>query len=312
MPIDEAINIALRSTLPHTDDKNRSIISNLLIDKVVQTPIEDIGEELFKETYNDILGSPYLKEFMALRNAGRSLTNLKGIKSNSAKIFNPNIAPDEDDVPEIRALQRVAFENLMLGLGTYTDSTDITSDEATLAIVNAKGQRFGAPVSGEGAFATIQEISGVPNLGAAFASKDLSPDEIVKLRESKQCQSLREWLAKQDSSCDSAEIVQKYIETIGRPSLIESIPAKILRFGATTVIGVFNPVAGIMVSLADSFLLSKWSNKQSPRLFMKEAKILMQKKRKDAEIQMPIMRGRDRNKPCYCGSGKKYKNCHGN
>jgi len=310
-PLDEALDVALSLTLPKTDSLNKAILTNLLTDKVVNTPLEELGGSLFEETYNDVLGSPYLRDFMALRNAGRSLSKLKGIKSNTLTFFNPQLQPEGDIGLEIRAVLRVAFENLILAIGTYLEATEIAANEGTLAIVSAKGQRAGAAISGKDAFTKIQEISGVPDLGKAFASKQLSPKEIINLRESKHCQALRDWMARQDSSLDSKDIVREYVASIGQPSLLESIPVKLLRFAATTGIGALNPVAGGIANLTDSFLLSKWSHTKSPRLFMKQAKLMIEEKETKKAISAPIMRGKDRNKPCYCGSGKKYKRCHG-
>lgn len=310
-PIDKALDVAITATLPKTNSKNKSILMNLLLDKVINTPLQELGGSLFDETYNDVLGSPYLREFMALRNAGRSLKKLKGIKSNTLTWFNPQLPANANTAPEIRAVLRVAFENLMLSIGTYTKATEISGDENMLATVKAKGQRTGAKTAGKDAFTKMQEISGIPDLGQAFANKQLTPKEIIKLRESKHCQFLRDWMAKQDPSLDSKGIIQKYIESIGQPSLIETIPAKLLRFATTTCIGTLAPIAGSVASFADSFLLSKWSCTKSPRLFMNKAKLLLQEKESKNAIPTPTMRGRDRNKPCYCGSGKKYKRCHG-
>jgi len=310
-PLDEALDIAITSTLPQTNSQNKSILTNLLLDKTIITPLEELGGSLFEESYNDVLGSPYLRDVMLLKNAGRSLNKLKGIKSNSITFFNPQLPNDDSIGLEIRAVLRVAFENLMLSLGTYVKATEIASNEGTLAIVSAKGQRAGATLSGENAFTKIQEISGVPDLGQAFAGNKISPKEIVKLRESKHCIALRDWMANQSSLLDSDDIVQEYVSSIGKQSLLESIPAKLLRFATATGIGAINPVAGSLASFTDSFLLSKWSRTESPRLFMKEAKQLFEEKAVEKSIPTPIMRGRDRNKPCYCGSKKKYKKCHG-
>ncbi|MGA6952795.1 MAG: SEC-C metal-binding domain-containing protein [Candidatus Sulfotelmatobacter sp.] len=41
---------------------------------------------------------------------------------------------------------------------------------------------------------------------------------------------------------------------------------------------------------------------------MKQAKVMLAN---TPVIQKPVMRGRDRNLPCSCGSGKKFKKCCG-
>ena len=81
-----------------------------------------------------------------------------------------------------------------------------------------------------------------------------------------------------------------------------------MRFVTTTAVGAVEPVTGALASAVDTFLLSKWFPGRSPRLFLKQAKVMLAN---TPVIRQPVMRGRDRNAPCSCGSGKKYKKCHG-
>jgi hypothetical protein len=168
VPVDEAIEVALTSTNPSSTQERRSELKNLLLDNVISLPTEQIEKELPNETYTDILNGPYLREFLALRNSGRSVSNLKGIGPNQLTIFNPHL-PSANDVPEIRSVLRVGFENFLLKIGSSTEADEVTGDDTTLSILRAKGQRLGFALEGTKAFAHIQEISGVPDLGIAFA-----------------------------------------------------------------------------------------------------------------------------------------------
>jgi hypothetical protein len=307
-PIDEAIDNILSITNPSSSPERRRELKNLLLDNVVNLPAANNSEELKNETYNDILNSEYLREFLCLRNAGRSLDHLVGIAPNHVMVFNPHIPHDPMYPLEIRSVLRVAFENFLLKIGGYCEVTEVTGDESTITILRAKGQRLGFSPDGNQAFVQIQQVSGVPDLGAAFASKQLSVTQLLDLRYSKHCQALRDWFA-QGSPSESAEMtVRRYVESLGKPSWIDSIPMKMLRFGVTAAIGAIEPVSALVASVADNFLLSKWFPGKSPRLFMKHAKVILSS---TPLIAKPVMRGRDRNHPCSCGSGKKFKRCCG-
>lgn len=307
-PLDQAIADTLSVTNPPSTIERRSQITNLLLDNVVQLPTQAIADGLKDEAYKDVLGSPYLRDFLALRNAGRSLDALLGIDPDQITIFSPHVPPERNDSREIRAVLRVAFENFLLSIGGHAEATEITGDDATLNILRAKGQRLGYSPEGERAFAQIQKISGVPDLGAAFASKQLSPTQIMDLRHSKHAQALRDWFALGAPSSTENETIRRYVETIGKPGLVDSLPAKLLRYATTSGLGSMEPISGAIASAADSFLLSKWFPGRSPRLFLKQAKVMLAN---TPVIQAPLMRGRDRNAPCSCGSGKKFKKCCG-
>ena len=307
-PLDQAIADALSLTNPPSTIERRSEITNLLLDNVLHLPTQAIADGLKDEAYKDVLGSPYLRDFLALRNSDRSLDALLGIGPDQVTVFSPHVPPEPNDSLEIRAVLRVAFENFLLSVGGHAEVTEITGDDATLNILRAKGQRLGYSPEGNHAFTQIQKISGVPDLGAAFASRKLSSTQLMDLRHSKHAQALRDWFALGAPSSTEKETVRRYVETIGKPGLVDSLPSKLLRFATTTGLGAIEPISGAIASAADTFLLSKWFPGRSPRLFLKQAKVMLAN---TPVIQAPLMRGRDRNAPCSCGSGKKFKKCCG-
>lgn len=307
-PLDEAIDDALIATNPPSDAAQRTQIKNLLLDNVVLLPTTKILEGVKDEAYKDILGSAYLRDLLSLRNTGRSLDNLVGSEPNKVTVFNPHVSAEPGDPPEIRAVLRVAFENLLLSMGGHTEVTEITGDRSTLSILQAKGQRLGYSPEGNLAFAQMQKVSGVPDIGAAFAAKQLAPEQILDLRYSKHCQALRDWFSEGSPAEQASETLRRYVESIGKPSWIDSLPMKAIRFATTSGAGAVEPISGAVVSAVDTFLLSKWFPGKSPKLFMRQAKVLLAN---TPVIRQPIMRGRDRNSPCSCGSGKKIKKCCG-
>lgn len=307
-PLEEAIDEVLIATNPPSDSLRRAQIKNLLLDNVVLLPTFKILEGAKDEAYKDILGSPYLRELLSLRNTGRSLDNLVGSEPNKVTVFNPHVPSEPGDPPEIRAVLRVAFENLLLGMGGHLEATEITGDKSTLSVLQAKGQRLGYSPEGNLAFAQMQKISGVPDLGQVYAARQLTSQQLMDLRYSKHCQALRNWFAEGSPAELASETLRRYVESVGKPSWIESVPAKILRFATTTGVGAAEPISGAVMSAVDTFLLSKWFPAKSPRLFMRQAKVMLSN---SPVIRPPIMHGRDRNAKCSCGSGKKFKKCCG-
>ncbi|MDE2773727.1 MAG: hypothetical protein OXI46_08490 [Gemmatimonadota bacterium] len=98
-PIDEAIDDALSTTTPLADPKRKSELTKLLSKNVIEVPLDKISNEVRDETYKDILGSPYLRALMALRNAGRSMNALCGIDANQLMYCHPNYLPGPVDLP---------------------------------------------------------------------------------------------------------------------------------------------------------------------------------------------------------------------
>jgi hypothetical protein len=206
------------------------------------------------------------------------------------------------------AVLRVAFENFLIAIGGHIEATEITGDNSTLSVLRAKGQRMGYKPEGHGAFAQIQKISGVPNIGEAFAHKRLTASQLLDLRCTPHAQSLRDWFAQGAPSQTEEDIVARYVESIGKPSIVEKLPIKLLRFATTIGIGFVEPVTGGVATAVDTFLLNKWFPSKSPRLFLEQAKVVLAN---TPVVREPKMKGRDRNALCSCGSGKKYKKCCG-
>lgn len=307
--LDEAIDDALIATNPPSTNDRRASIKNLLLDNITVLPTEAMLSGVKEEAYADIRDSAYLREFLSLRNEGRSIDDLFGSKPDTVTIFNPHVPAERNDPPEIRAVLRVVFENFLLSLGSHTAASEITGDASTLSVLQAKGQRIGYSPHGRQAFAQLQKVNGVPELGAAFAAKQISPSQILDLRTSKHTQALRDWLGTGDANATASETVARYIETIENPGLIEKLPVKAMRFAATTAWGAaVEPISGAVAAAADTLLFSKWFPVRSPRLFMRQAKVVLAN---TPVIRAPVIKGRDRNFLCSCGSGKKYKRCCG-
>lgn len=308
LPLDAALDTAFLLMNPPSTIETRQRYKKLIIDSVVQLPTEAILEGVREEAYRDIRESPYLQSIMSIRNAGRSIDNLRGVKPNTVTIFNPLVPAEKGDSLEVRAVLRVVFENLLLSIGGHVQANELTGEASTLSVLQAKGQRLGFSPHGREAFAKLQNVGGVPDLGEAFARKQISARQLLDLRQSKHAQSFRDWFAKGNPSATAEETVRRYVETVGKPGLIESLPVKLIRFATTTGIGALEPISGGIAAAADTFLLSKWFPGQSPRLFMRQAKKVISN---SPVVRAPLTKGRNRNAMCSCDSGRKYKHCCG-
>ena len=91
-----------------------------------------------------------------------------------------------------------------------------------------------------------------------------------------------------------------------------------IRLVACSALGLVSPITGIAASAVDSFVLNKILNGWNPNFFLDDkVKDRIDKciKEKEQEAQEALLcerfKGVGRNDPCPCGSGKKFKKCHG-
>ncbi|MBY0408820.1 MAG: hypothetical protein K2Q97_01525 [Burkholderiaceae bacterium] len=240
---------------PTSTPETRQRYKALLLDHTAQLATESLLEGVRADACRDIQDSPYLQALLSIRNGGRTIENLEGSKADTVTVSNPHGPSEKNDPPEIHAVLRVLFENFLLGIGGKTEVGELTGEASTLSVLQAKGQRPGFSPHGRSAFVQVPQVSGVPDLGVAFASKQLSARQISDLRQSKHAQSFRDWLAAGNPSSTAQETLRRYVESVGKLSLVESLPGKPLRFATTTIWGALEPISGGIVAAADSFLL---------------------------------------------------------
>lgn len=298
-PLDELVARILKITNPPTPESERKNLETILLSKVRPLSLNRYEEKLRIETYTDVIKSPMLRSFFAIRNT--DLSRLHGIGPNQVQFgdFQFARAPDKDKA-EINAVLRIAFENLLLTFASET-ATTLQADISAEKVLRAKGQRLGLGDAQLDGFLSILNVGNVPNMGAAFASGEVSFDRLMKLREGRQAKDFRRWLSAVDP-LNKEDIVRAYVHSLGEKSTIQRLPAKLLRFVTTSLLGMV-PGLGAAASFVDSFLLEKWFPGRSPTLFLDEIRHVVVK------AQQHSRKGSQRNDPCPCGSGKKYKKC---
>ena len=164
---------------------------------------------------------------------------------------------------------------------------------------------------------SIQSVlhkKGFPDLGELFYNHVIDLEDILKLRNSLQGKLFRYWAMK--DAYDEAEMQKDIMNSVH--TVLGSKISGAIRFAACSAIGVFNTVSGIAASATDSFILNRILQGWHPNFFLDD-KV---KERidecinvKEKEAQKVLLRERfkgvGRNDPCPCGSGKKFKRCHG-
>lgn len=168
--------------------------------------------------------------------------------------------------------------------------------------------------SGTDVLLKLEQQKGFPDLGELFVNNIIGLDEILKLRDDFQGKIFRYW-AKQsayDEDLMRKEIMNSVDNILGS-KLINPI-----RMLACNIIGLLGFIPGLVASAVDGYILNAISKGWHPNFFLddKLKKMIdecVKKEERIAKIRMrdETFKGIGRNEPCPCGSGKKYKKCHG-
>lgn len=168
--------------------------------------------------------------------------------------------------------------------------------------------------SGSDALIRIEQQKGFPDLGELFVNRIIDLDDILKLRDSFNGKLFRYW-------AKSTE----YEETLMRQDVMNSVNNVIgskvlqpLRLLGTNLIGIAGFIPGIAASAFDSYILDSVLKGWHPNFFLDDKlksliddSIKKNEDKKKAQLLSERFKGVRPNDPCPCGSGKKFKKCHG-
>ncbi|MCK5941154.1 MAG: hypothetical protein KAI24_04220 [Planctomycetes bacterium] len=272
LPLDQALHYALKATKPVSGAARRSELEGLVIGATESVGLEQVVPSLTSEVQHDFHRSPYLQGLISPQNHARPINKLRGVGPNQIVSYSPHI-PRADAHHDIWTVLGVAFENLVLAIAGSVSSTDIAGNDDTLNIIRAKARRLGATGSRRASFAQMQELSSLPDLGTAFASRVMAPDKLLKLRRSKEGAAFRRWLADGPALESAEELIRRFVDSLSKTSWIDSLPSRIVRFGASTAWGAVEPATGAIAAALDNFLLSRWFPNKSPRIFLERARL---------------------------------------
>jgi hypothetical protein len=159
-------------------------------------------------------------------------------------------------------------------------------------------------------FESIMTMKGIPDLFDLYTKDIISFDEILKIREKTQAKVFRRWIEEKDY--DPNEIVKELLKPCK-----SSINSRVVSFVYPNIIGVFNPIAGVLAAATDSFFVKMLTDNWNPKLFLDEtlSSFLDKKLQYHQKEQLKENRKKygnlDATDPCYCGSGKIFIKCHG-
>ena len=161
---------------------------------------------------------------------------------------------------------------------------------------------------------SILRKKGFPDLGELFVNNVIDLEDILKLRESLQGKLFRYWALK--DGYEEAQMQQDIMNSVH--NVLGTKLSNAVRFVACNSLGLFSSVSGVVASAFDSFILCKVAQGWHPNFFLDDSvkEIIDAKIReKEEETRKALMQERfkdvGRNDPCPCGSGKKFKKCHG-
>jgi len=255
--------------------------------------VKEITNRINKETNRDILSPEFLRDpnFYRIRQDGKC---------------------------EYNQLSRVRLQELNKSavLAAKLNIENVKMDAAIKELMVKKTvSAFSKTLlSGTDALIRIEQQKGFPDLGELFVNKTIGLDEILKLRNNFQGKIFRYWANKSvyDEKLMRQEIMNSIHNVLGTKCM------KPIRMLACNLVGIAGFIPGIAASAFDSYILDKISKGWHPNFFLddklkkmiddcieKEERETKKKKRDE------IFKGVGRNDPCPCGSGKKFKRCHG-
>src|ERR1039458_6059578 len=224
------------------------------------------------ESYTDIRDTPELRSvLMQLAAAAGSkpgealdMARLPGVEANSFQIAGPGPV---SSLPEL--VVRVAEANMDIVLAEFAGGTDLYASRGMDALLKSKLLRAGCPSSRLQGFIQLLKINSIPDIRPAVESGALALPNLWKIRQSRRAKHFREWLAKAD--VDSADdFVRLYRESLEQTSLMESLPARIIRYGIITAVGFWNPLVAAGAGLVDTLFTEKFIKGYRPKLMVNE------------------------------------------
>jgi hypothetical protein len=260
-PMDEAIDWALNGLNPKP--KSRAL-PNLIAESTTEFEISKVAKDVKHETYMDILKSPELRSYFAIRNT--DMDRLEGINPNQVRVFGGRDGNWSGD--EIDTVMAITSANIELRMMEMTSADDTITENPIRVLLNAKATRTLERSSNE-SFTEFKEIAGLPDIGEVVLQKQISLSKIVELSKSKDANKFREWF---HVNCrkDTITTAKEYSNLLKHVPLVQKFPARTLRFILTNLAGFTHPAAGVGASVVDSFFIDGLLRGNSPKFFIEK------------------------------------------
>lgn len=265
----------------------------LVDDKKVDINQEKVKELALKETINDLNNKQFATSNDILRLNEQGLTEFHKL-----------------NILRLHELNTIAVTSGLL----ETDALKTDGQISNLMSIKCASVFSNKVKDGVSSIQTVLRKKGFPDLGELFVSGVIELDDVLKLRNSIQGKLFRYWIM--DSDYDETQIQMDIMNSVR--SVLGSKVSGAFRYVVCNALGLFRPVVGVAVSALDSFLLNKIMCGWHPNFFLdnvlkKRIDTCIEEKKEEEESALLLERfkGVGRNDPCPCGSGLKFKNCHG-
>ena len=265
----------------------------LIDDKKKVVDQERIMELALKETQNDLKNQQFATENSILRTNRFGLTEFHQL-----------------NILRLHELNTLAVTTALV------EADALKTDGQISELMNQKCLSVFADKLRDGV-SSIQSIlwkKGFPDLGELFVNKVIDLEDVLRLRDSLQGKLFRYWAL--NDEYDEAQMQQDILNSVH--NVLGTKLSNAVRFVACNALGLFSSVSGVVASAFDSFILNRVAQGWHPNFFLDDnvkATIDAKIKEKEEEAKDALMQERfngvGRNDPCPCGSGKKFKKCHG-
>lgn len=254
---------------------------------------EEVAQRVNKETQLDINNASLLMQY--------------GLVD---PLMSKPIAVDFPKLLRIHELNKTGILASSLGI----DSVKTDSEINTLLVLKSLSEFNKEFTNGIDTLNKIEYEKGFPDLGNLFVNRTIELDDILKLRDSFHGKIFRYWLQN-----------TQYEENLMRKEIMNSVHnilgdriSNTIRMVFSNLIGISGFLPGVISSIFDSFILDKIAKGWHPNFFLDDKlKSMIDKcisdkeEERKREMAQFHFKGIGRNEPCPCGSGKKFKRCHG-
>jgi hypothetical protein len=272
--LSEAIELQLLHQYPNLAASERERLTRKAVSQyqTAEYTNDYFVKNITTESCADIRDTPELRAvFMQLAVAAGekpgdalNMAWLPGVKANSFQIATTG---PPASLPQLAV--QVAEANMDIVLAELAGGTDFYASRGTDAILKGKLLRAGCPPARCEGFIQLLKINGIPDIRPAVESGILSLSSLWKLRQSRKARRFREWLAKSDAN-SADDLLRIYRESLEETSLMESLPARVIRYGVLTAVGVLHPVIGAGAGLVDLLFTEKFIRGYRPKLMFNE------------------------------------------
>lgn len=221
--------------------------------------------------------------------------------------------------PEYNIISKLRLHqlNTLMCISAEKGLDGLKTDGAIRDIMGKKVSSAMKPVvalDGVDAIQCIAQQKDFPDIGLLLRAGILSLGDLLRLRNTFNGKMFRYW-AKMDNY-EESQMRKDIMNSVH--NVLGSKVSQTVRMLSCNLVGLAGFLPGVVSSAFDSFVMGKVANGWHPNFFLDDnLKALVDKKvsaenerKKQMELEARF-KGVGRNDPCPCGSGKKFKNCHG-